>query len=427
MATISEIEAAIRVADKAGRKKDVQALGAELQRLRAAGDAEAGSDYSIEPLMPASPQADFAMRPWYEKAGIATSDILGLMANGITLGGRDKFESWLTGDPEGVAQRTQNARDRSGFAGDTAEALGVTSIPLSFMPKLAEGTGAIKKTIARLLGASAEGGAIGGVDAGFHDRSISEGIRSGMVKGPLAYGAAKAGSKAVQGFAGLANSARNRLSKQDLPVITRTPTGRAGTTTPSGGFTFVDENKVADIAGRASKFDMWEKGVDRARRAKARSKGGSIDAQIRSQADAILNSPRGAAFNAAERQSLDKIVDPGGVQAFLSKMGNLAPTSNPMFAGMGGGIGATAGFAANSPALGLTLGLGLPAAGWLSKIAADRMTRNKAADFGDQIIAGKPVIPARNAVQDTAEIAEDPWAKMLRAMAILNQDQHKQR
>jgi hypothetical protein len=105
MATLEEIESAIRVADKAGRKDDVQALGAEWQRLKAAPAAPAAATNDV----PAAPSFEDRVKASQAQMAIDADPMKGMsrlekLAAGNTQnlvsGGRavKQFVNWASGN-----------------------------------------------------------------------------------------------------------------------------------------------------------------------------------------------------------------------------------------------------------------------------------------------------------------------------------------
>lgn len=175
MATRAELEKALRNADKAGDSNAARIIARELGNMPANNDQPA----------PLSVSDQFAQEPWYSKLGIAADDILRLASNGVTFGFRDKFANLVGGDtPEHERKKTEEAAQRSGLPGQIAEAGGALLVPGLATENMAGGV--LTKLMGRLGLSVGEGGVMGGLSALGHDENIPEGVRTGMVYGPLA-------------------------------------------------------------------------------------------------------------------------------------------------------------------------------------------------------------------------------------------------
>lgn len=443
MATLAEIEKAIRVADKAGRKADVRALEAEYRRLKGGDTQQPAAAQSIVPggeeaafppyMLPGPPTAkqEYDALPEWQKPVQATQDIIRILSNGLTFGGTDKFAEYLGGSPPDVRRaETARAMERAGLAGNTAEALGMSMLPMGKLAQAEklglEGAGWFKKLLGGSSVAAAEGGIGGGLYAAGHDQDVEEGMQTGMALGPLARYAIGAGGKAVDSVANLFNPAKKALSKQDIPVVMRSATGRAMTPTPGGGTTFIDEGKAADFGARQERFNKWSETVTDAERASSKPKGPSYDKAIRDKSEVLIKqNRRNGRFKEAEVDSLEDIVRgrDGRGRNFLAGMGSLSPSSNMFASGMGGTLGGSLGYWLGGAPMAAAASVGVPAAGWVAKMAADRMAKRATTDFGNEIIAGAKVPTPKNAVQETTEASRDMWEKLLRNWAIAGRGQ----
>src|SRR6185369_13645805 len=171
MPTYQDTYEAFQAARAAGDNAAVAVLGDALRKM--------SNQPADGPLLPASPEAEYQMMSGPEKAGTAAEDVLRLLSNGMTLGFRDKLAP-LLGEAD-TADKTQAAMDRSGFAGKTAEALGMVENPLGMMGRTSDIVGGgLKNFLKGLATSSGEGALTSGVDAiGHGDPNITD----AMIKG----------------------------------------------------------------------------------------------------------------------------------------------------------------------------------------------------------------------------------------------------
>lgn len=159
---------------------------------------------------------------------------------------------------------------------------------------------------------------------------------------------------------------------------------------------------VADRSGRAAaamrdarrantvlrKSELIDDAITRAvRRANSTGSGGNVDNAIRQNIRALLDKPeRIRSFSDAEKKLMEQIVNPNTRgQDFLRLVGKLSPNSSGLMAALIGGATAA------NPAL----GVGVGAAGFFAKRAADNMTRGKADQLQGMIRGGAQPTAAR--------------------------------
>lgn len=167
----------------------------------------------LESRKSAAPQEE-AEAPWYQKAGQAADDMVRLAASGMTFGFADKLAGAMSGEgTEGERQRTQQARERAGSAGNVAEIGGAVAVPLGLASKGATlagrlGTGAMtggKGLAARSGLMAAEGAGYGALTALGNDQDVGEGAAYGAAGGILGNVAGEAISSGVSKVAGAFN------------------------------------------------------------------------------------------------------------------------------------------------------------------------------------------------------------------------------
>lgn len=171
MATLEELERALRNADKAGDAKAAQRFAAEIQTLR---------------QQSAPAPSSFDQLPWYLKAAQATDDTVRNLANAITLGYADKAASALGGTPlEEERAKSAEARGRAGSAAVATDIIGL-ALPGTLASKgvaaaapAIAGSG-LPSTIAR---EGIAGGLVGLGMALGNDEDVSSGITSGAIGG----------------------------------------------------------------------------------------------------------------------------------------------------------------------------------------------------------------------------------------------------
>lgn len=175
MATLEELERALRNADKAGDQNAARAIAAEIQKGRSTvGDAK----------------AQFDALPTWKKPVQATADVLRLASNGLTFGFRDKLAQYVGGgSPEEERAATAAASQRAGSAG-TAAQIGGAMIPAMAVPSIAPAMSnavpaghPILKALAAGTGGALEGSAFGVLDALGHDEDPAAGSAGGAIAG----------------------------------------------------------------------------------------------------------------------------------------------------------------------------------------------------------------------------------------------------
>lgn len=181
MASLSELQDALIAADKAGNVDDARALA----------DAIANFDTSPKITNAAENQRLFDEQPTWKKPLIAADDIVRKIADGATFGYADKLAAWANGSElADERKKTQEASDRSGYAGDAAElggaVGGITSAGIpSAMRFIPQGAGLLSRlSLAGLLGAG-EGAGYGALSAKGHDTDVSDGAINGAIGGAI--------------------------------------------------------------------------------------------------------------------------------------------------------------------------------------------------------------------------------------------------
>lgn len=175
MATLPELEDALRNADAAGDAGAAKILADEIVRMR--GDTKTQAQ-------------KFDELPTWQKPFVAADDIVRQVVDGMTFGYGDKFaakanEALGMGDYETnlAAQRamTEQAGERAGLAGSAASIAG-SLLPVSKAMKYGVTATAIPKVPA-FGGAVLDGAAIGALNAAGHDQNIAVGAGFGGVAG----------------------------------------------------------------------------------------------------------------------------------------------------------------------------------------------------------------------------------------------------
>jgi hypothetical protein len=161
-------------------------------------------------------------QPWYSRVGAnlkqgltdfgqAADDIVRLGANAATLGLADRFAGYMSGEgKESERAKTQEARDRAGWAGTVTE-VGGTALPAvglvkagasatRLIPEAAKGWGALG---ARSAAMGADGAAIGAAEAVINDRDVAGGAATGALAG---YGGNLAGTAISKGVGKVAGA-----------------------------------------------------------------------------------------------------------------------------------------------------------------------------------------------------------------------------
>ena len=407
MPTYQDTYEAFQAARAAGDNAAVAVLGDALRKMN--GQPVDG------PLLPASPDAQFQMMSGPEQAGTAIEDTLRMLSNGMTLGFRDKLAP-LLGEKD-TGQKTQDTMDRSGFAGKTAEALGMIENPLGMMGRTTEAAGSgLSKFIKGLVTSSGEGAVTSGVDAvGHGDPNVMDAMIKGALFGGGARVATRAGGAGAKAIAGMFDKRPPKLSSADVPVPIHTPGGRTQLEDPlTGGRKSISETKAMDLYARKERAMDFENRINKAERKSKTTRGSSADMRLRGVGEKLLDKNE---HMGAEKDALANLAEGSPGRNAASKMSILAP-SNLAFSGMGGGLGAGLGYALQGPELAAALMTVLPAAGFVSKMAANRGSRKAAQEALDTIVSGKRPVRAPNAAQETIDASETPIEKLLRNLGI---------
>ena len=115
---------------------------------------------------------DYEQQPEWKKPLIAADDIIRILADTATFGYADKLG--------GVGERfkTQQARERAGWAGTGAEIAGLVAAPSAAARYVSKAPGLVGAG-SRALGFGTEGAAMGGLSAAGHDQDIGQGMAFG--------------------------------------------------------------------------------------------------------------------------------------------------------------------------------------------------------------------------------------------------------
>lgn len=169
-------------------------------------------------------QANYDAMPWYQQAAQAADDTARLLASGLTFGYADKLAGAIGGEgTEAERARTQQARERAGWAGTAAELTGGVAAPVGLAGRGATlmgrfGTGAMtgaKGLAARTGLAGVEGAGYGALTAAGNDQAILPGAGFGILGG---FG----GNLAGEGLSALGQKASRALG-----IARATPEERA--------------------------------------------------------------------------------------------------------------------------------------------------------------------------------------------------------
>lgn len=188
MATLEELERALRNAHAAGDEQAARAFAGEIRSMRNQ-----------------SAQSSFQDLPWWAKVGRAADDAARIFANSVTLGYADKLAGAMGGGTAEERAKTQDAVARAGSA----------SIPLELLGLLVPG-GAASRSVGTVLRGSGlpttmvregvAGAMVGAGSALGHDENVGDGVLSGAMGG-MAGGAA--GKYIGEGIDAIATRAGN--------------------------------------------------------------------------------------------------------------------------------------------------------------------------------------------------------------------------
>lgn len=230
MATLAEIENAIRVADAAGRRADVQALAAERERMVAKGEGNMIGDVSPQGVEPASLLQRIASNPTIKslletqqaqdladpgKFGQAADDMARIGVDTASFGFADPAIGLLSGEDERA--KTKAARERAGWAGTGMDvAAAVETAPAFITGKLLQGAKGVGAGVGRMLGYGAEGAGQAALSAvGHGERDPATLIRDAITGGALGAAGEKIGS-AVGGWASRLKAKRAAAGKPSI-------------------------------------------------------------------------------------------------------------------------------------------------------------------------------------------------------------------
>jgi len=188
MATRDELMKALRAADAAGAADDARRIAAMIKNLPA--NAPAAPSYAEQV------QQQFDAMPILQKPLQAGADLIRQGGDALSMGYSTKLAESLGMD--GARQNVEDARIRSGAAGNTAE-IGAGMLPLMMLPQVslpAKAGPVAKAGFTGLMGAL-EGAGIGGLQAGADDEDVLQGQQDGAISGILGQAAGGAIAKGV--------------------------------------------------------------------------------------------------------------------------------------------------------------------------------------------------------------------------------------
>lgn len=397
-------------------------------------EATAEEAYSkLQEQISESIRTEYAVMPWYQKAGVAADDVMRIGADSLSFGGADRIASALPGGGslEEERFRTEAARTRAGGAAipiDVLAALGIGRVLPSAIDPVVKAIGGPAGVRAVTGGtvAATETGVLGGLESQIRDQDLSQGIVEGILAGPIGHsigGLAKKGKEAYNWVFG----SKPKAVENPVPVSTPKSTAPAPAATPVFGKNIEGGNVAPKKTPtrRPTKADKARQARDAARtdfvtafddavsRATLQSKGATSRGFDRAITDDIQNIINNKALmesaTDAERDAMIRIVtgDPA-VKAGRS-VGRI-----PTFQGMmgGAGVGAGTSFLTGNIPLGVTLAGAVPTAGVLGRATANRGARNLTKQASDIVHSVPPPTPAI-----TKKMQED-LANVIRLMGI---------
>jgi len=188
MATRDELMKALRAADAAGAADDARRIAAMIKNLPA--NAPAAPSYAEQV------QQQFDAMPMWQKPLQAGADLIRQGGDALSMGYSTKLAESLGMD--GARQNVEDARIRSGAAGNTAE-IGAGMLPLMMLPQVAlpAKAGPVAKAGFTGLMGALEGAGVGGLQAGADDEDVLQGQQDGAISGILGQAAGGAIAKGV--------------------------------------------------------------------------------------------------------------------------------------------------------------------------------------------------------------------------------------
>lgn len=215
-------------------------------------------------------RAQYDALPEWQKPVVAAGDTLQLFANGATMGFGDKAVAGArslftdkTYEQELAAARTktQEARNRAGYAGTGAEVVGAVATPMKLAGKGATlagrlGTAAMTGApgvLARTGLMAVEGGGYGALTAAGNDQDIGTGTAIGAVGGGLGNLAGEAISAGISKVAGKFNPKVPQMGVDDLKAASNAAYSRAeqaGVAFNQNGVNQLRTNIIDDLTAR---------------------------------------------------------------------------------------------------------------------------------------------------------------------------------
>lgn len=243
MATLQQLETALRNADAAGDTDAATALASEIVKMRGSG---ASPDFAASVALPDVnlAKAQYDALPAWQKPLVAVDDMATLAGSGALFGfgekgaakidemlGRGSYEDRLAYQ----RRKTQDARDRSGVAGMVAE-IGGGVAPAVKLAQMGVTATRLPGAIGRLGGLALDGAGYGALSAAGNDQDVMTGAALG--------GALGAGGQA----------AGNVLSTMARPITSRLfpDTAAARVMRDTLGTARMTPDQVADDLARAS-------------------------------------------------------------------------------------------------------------------------------------------------------------------------------
>jgi hypothetical protein len=205
MATRDELVAALKAADAAGDQNSAQKFAAAITNY---SDDNNFQPQDLAPQQPAAappPDANevFNNLPMWQKPLQATADIARRIENGATLGGFDRLAGAIGpliggSDYAGQKEVSRQARDRTGFVGNTLEAAGSMAPAALTGGSTAAANGIeafLPRALAKLGIGAAEGAGYGGISSVVQGGDVTQGMKNGAIAGTVGQGLAGALSK----------------------------------------------------------------------------------------------------------------------------------------------------------------------------------------------------------------------------------------
>jgi hypothetical protein len=209
MATLEQLEKALRNADAAGDVPAAKRLASEIVRMRgSAGQAEPQKpSFTQQALDLAQSMTPFGMaKEAYnavkdpQQAFQTADDSMRLLASGGSFGFADKLAGYMSGEgTEAERVKTNASRDRQGLRGVATEALG-SIVPVSAITKAGVTAMNLPGWTGKILGPGIDGAAYGTLFAAGNDQDIAKGAGIGAGFGVLGQAVGAGVKKGYQAF-----------------------------------------------------------------------------------------------------------------------------------------------------------------------------------------------------------------------------------